>query len=573
MSTPISDTPEWKALVDEAAALSSTHLRELIRAGGDARAAALSLDAAGVLLDVSRQRVTPGTMAKLRALALAAGLPAKIGALASGAPRLNGTEGRAVLHMALRAPAGAPPLVVDGADVRADVAGVRARIAAFAQRVRAGAHRGATGRPLTDVLSIGIGGSYLGVEFVHEALRCDAAGAAAAAGRRLRFLANVDPVDFARAVEGLDPETTLVLVVSKTFTTAETMLNARTARDWLVRGLAGKAAPAAVVAAHVAAVSTALPLVAAFGIAPDNVFGFWDWVGGRYSVTSAVGVLPLSLVYGPAVVDDFLAGAAELDEHFTTAPLEANLPVTLGLLGVWNATFLGHATRALLPYSQALLRLPAHIQQVSMESNGKRVDVEGRPLPFAAGAVEFGEPGTNGQHSFYQLLHQGRVVPADFVGFATSQAPVALPGEAVSNHDELMSNFFAQPDALALGKTAEEVAAEGTPAALVPHKVFPGDRPSSSLLLRALDARAVGRLLALFEHRTAVEGFVWGICSFDQWGVELGKKLANNVRGALKAARAGAPPAPGAFTPSTHRLLAHYLAASAGEAAPPAAAQ
>jgi glucose-6-phosphate isomerase len=449
---------------------------------------------------------------------------------------------------------------------------VRARVAAFAGRVRSGAHAGATGRPLTDVLSIGIGGSYLGVEFVHEALRCDAAGAAGAAGRRLRFLANVDPVDFARAVEGLDPETTLVLVVSKTFTTAETMLNARTARDWLVRGMAGKAAPAAVVAAHVAAVSTALPLVAAFGIAPENVFGFWDWVGGRYSVTSAVGVLPLALAHGPAVVDAFLAGAAEMDAHFAAAPLEANLPVTLGLLGVWNATFLGHATRALLPYSQALLRLPAHIQQVDMESNGKRVDAAGEPLPFPAGPINFGEPGTNGQHSFYQLLHQGRVVPADFVGFATSQAPVALAGEAVSSHDELMSNFFAQPDALALGKTAAEVAAEGAPPELVPHKVFPGDRPSSSLLLPALDAVAVGRLLALFEHRTAVEGFVWGICSFDQWGVELGKKLATAVRGALKDARAGAPPRPGAFTPATERLLAAYLKASAGEAVPPPAA-
>ena len=397
---------------------------------------------------------------------------------------------------------------------------------------------------------------------MYEALRHDSASNAAAAGRCLRFLANVDPTDAARALEGLDPETTLVVVISKTFTTAETMLNARTTREWLLRGLAPLGgARADIVARHMCAVSTAAPLVASFGISADATFGFWDWVGGRYSVCSAVGVLPLSLIFGTPVVEEFLGGAAAMDAHFFTAPHRANLPVIMGLLGVWNATFLGLPARALLPYSQALLRLPAHIQQVSMESNGKRVGLDGAPLTFAAGEVEFGEPGTNGQHSFYQLLHQGRAVPADFVGFAASQTPLHAPGEPVSNHDELMSNFFAQPDALAVGKTEAEALAEGAPAALAPHKAFPGNRPSLSLLAPVLSPRAAGLLLALYEHRTAVEGFLWGIPSFDQWGVELGKKLATQVRGALQAARGGAgDDAVKGFNASTAALLKRYLA-------------
>jgi len=344
------------------------------------------------------------------------------------------------------------------------------------------------------------------------------------------------------------------------------MLNAKTARDWLQRGLAHL--PAADLSLHMCAVSTAGPLVTAFGITPERTFGFWDWVGGRYSVCSAVGLVPLALVYGWGVVEAFLAGARSMDAHFTSAPMTENLPVLMGLLGVWNATFLGHPSRALLPYSQALLRFPAHIQQVSMESNGKRVGADGAVLPFAAGEVEFGEPGTNGQHSFYQLIHQGRVIPADFVGFARSQTPVALGGEPVSNHDELMSNFFAQPDALALGKSEEAVRAElggGAGAeALVPHKVFEGNRPSLSLLADVLNARTLGQLLALYEHRTAVEGFLWGINSFDQWGVELGKKLAGEVRKALQSARGapggGLPQAEVAkFVPSTVALLQKYV--------------
>ncbi len=401
---------------------------------------------------------------------------------------------------------------------------------------------------------------------MYEALRHEREANAAAGTRVLRFLANVDPTDAARAFEGLDPETTLVVVVSKTFTTAETMLNARSAREWLLRCLQPSGADVAahradVVARHMCAVSTAAPLVTAFGISPEATFGFWDWVGGRYSACSAVGLLPLSLTFGTSVVDEFLAGAAAMDAHFTSAPHGANLPVLLGLLGVWNATFLGYPARALLPYSQALLRLPAHIQQLSMESNGKRVALSGAPLPFPAGVVEFGEPGTNGQHSFYQLLHQGRVVPADFVGFAASQTPLHFEGEPVSNHDELMSNFFAQPDALAVGKTEAEALAEGAPPALAPHKVFSGNRPSSSLLLPALTPRAVGALLALYEHRTAVEGFIWGAPSFDQWGVELGKKLATQVRGALQAARSGGGGAGGggSFNASTRALLKRYV--------------
>jgi glucose-6-phosphate isomerase len=415
------ESSAWADLQRETSEVQKTHLRDLMQ---DASRTNLSAEFDGIFLDYSRQRVTAETMRKLHALAAQSDLRGKIAAMAAGA-HLNVTEDRAVLHMALRSPAGVQ-LVVDGVDVAADVAQVAARIRAFADRVRSGEHVGVTGKALTDVISIGIGGSYLGVEFVYEALRGDATAGAGAAGRRLRFLANVDPVDAARALEGLNPETALVLIISKTFTTAETMLNAKTVRSWLLKGLAGKAEDSAITAAHMAAVSTAVPLVTAFGIAPSNIFGFWDWVGGRYSVTSAVGTVPLSLIFGPAIVDRFLAGAHAMDVHFTTAPHEANLPVLMGLLGVWNATFLGHASRALLPYSQALLRFPAHIQQVDMESNGKRVSISGETLPFETGPVNFGEPGTNGQHSFYQLVHQGRVVPADFIGFIASQSPISL---------------------------------------------------------------------------------------------------------------------------------------------------
>ena len=428
--------------------------------------------------------------------------------------------------------------------------------------MRSGQWIGATGKPLTTILSIGIGGSFLGPEFVFEALRTDPVASVEARGRTLRFLANVDPVDVARALTGLDAETTLVVIVSKTFTTAETMLNARTVKKWLLANVPGDAATT--IAQHMIAVSTAIPKAVDFGINAANVFGFWDWVGGRYSVCSAVGVLPLALQYGYPVVEQFLAGAHNMDTHFYEAPLASNLPVLLGLLGVWNASFMQYNARAILPYAQALVRFAAHIQQVDMESNGKRVACDGTPLPYECGEIIFGEPGTNGQHSFYQLVHQGRVVPAEFIGFCTSPSPVAFDPavEPVSNHDELMSNFFAQPDALAYGKTVAELQAEGVPPALVPHKEFPGNRPSLSLLFPALTPYSCGQLLALYEHRVAVQGFVWGINSFDQWGVELGKALAGNVRKQLQTVRADHAAPIAGFNPSTTAMLQKYLSAA-----------
>lgn len=399
----------------------------------------------------------------------------------------------------------------------------------------------------------------LGPEFVFEALRTDPVAAAMAKGRTLRFLANVDPVDVSRALAGLIPEQTLVIIVSKTFTTAETMLNARTVKNWLLTSFPG-ADPAAVIRQHMVAVSTAIPKAVAFGISEENIFGFWDWVGGRFSVCSAVGVLPLSLHYGSKVVEQFLAGAHSMDRHFFEAPLRSNLPVLLGLLGVWNSSFLKFGARAILPYSQALLKFASHIQQVDMESNGKSVAMDGSALPYECGEVIFGESGTNGQHSFYQLVHQGRVVPAEFLGFCESPSPVDLGvGEPVSNHDELMSNFFAQPDALAYGKTLAELEAEGVPAALRPHKVFEGNRPSLSLLFPALTAYTCGQLLAIYEHRVAVQGFVWGVNSFDQWGVELGKVLAGKVRNQLTDSRKRSAAVAG-FNSSTTSLLEKYLA-------------
>ncbi len=552
----IAATAAWKSLTAHVDEIRPTHLRELLQ---DAkRSAAMTAEHDGLVLDYARQNATAKTVSLLLDLAKAADLSGKLAAMVGGA-KINPSEGRAVLHVALRAAKGTR-IQLDGADVVPEVLKVQAQMKRFSDAVRTGNWKGATNRKLTDVVAIGIGGSYLGPEFVAEALRTDPAGAKAAAGRRLRFLANVDPIDVTRALDGLDPATTLVVVISKTFTTAETMLNAKTVRAWLVKKLGAKA-----VRKHMVAVSTNLKAVEEFGIDPANAFGFWDWVGGRYSVCSAVGLLPLALQYGWKAVDRFLAGARSIDEHLLKAPFEKNLPVLMGLFGVWNSSFLGHATRALLPYCQALHKLAPHIQQVDMESNGKRVTLTGEVLDFHAGEIDFGEPGTNGQHSFYQLVHQGRTVPADFIGFTTSQQPVKLAGEPVANHDELMSNFFAQPDALACGKTREDLAKEGVPEALIPHKEFPGNRPSNVLLVSgACDAYRVGQLLALYEHRTAVQGFIWGLNSFDQWGVELGKVLAKQVRTQLSASRAASrskakAPVNG-FNPSTAALLKRYLA-------------
>ena len=419
------------------------------------------------------------------------------------------------MHIALRS---SPDEVynVDGENVVPHVHKVLNQIRDFSLAVRSGTWKGATGKPLTSVVAIGIGGSYLGANFVYESLHTDAESATAAKGRQLRFLANVDPVGAARALEGLDPETTLAIVISKTFTTRETLLNARTVRSWFNAHpkLAGKKDT---VSKHMVAVSTNLKDVAAFGIdAEKGTFAFWDWVGGRYSVTSAVGLLPLALHYSYAIVDKFLAGCRSIDHHFLTAPPRSNLPYLLGLLGVWNNNFLGFKSRALACYSEAMCKLAPHIQQVDMESNGKRVSLDGKPVEFSTGEVNFGEPGTNSQHSFFQLFHQGQTVPVDFIGFIQSQTPMKLAEYEVSNHDELMANFFAQPDALAQGKSAEELHAEGMAASLIPHRVMPGNRPSNVLLLNKLTAYEVGQLLALYEHRTVVQGFVWGINSFDQ---------------------------------------------------------
>ncbi|CAL5218666.1 g372 [Coccomyxa viridis] len=551
-SLQISQTPEWKALEDHVTEIEQTHLRVLLR---DAkRSEFLFHEHNKIISDFSRQRVTEKTIELLINLADRAKLRKKIDAMFNG-EKINLTEDRAVLHVALRAPRN-QQIFTDGADVVPEVWQVLDKIKSFTDKVRDGTWLGATGKPLTDVVAIGIGGSFLGPLFVHTALRTEQTAGEEAKGRNLRFLANVDPVDVARALNGLRPETTLIVVVSKTFTTAETMLNARTVRTWLTAEL-GKEA----VSKHMVAVSTNLKLVKEFGIDPENAFAFWDWVGGRYSVCSAVGMLPLSLQYGFDIMEQFLKGAHDVDDHFRTSPFGENIPVMLGLTGVWNTTFLGYPSLAILPYTQALSKLAPHIQQVSMESNGKGVSLDGSKLSFEAGEIDFGEPGTNGQHSFYQLIHQGRVVPCEFIGIVKSQQSVYLKGEVVSNHDELMCNFFAQADALATGKTPVELRAENVPDSLIPHKTFTGNRPSTSVLLPELTAYTVGQILSLYENRIAVQGFIWGINSFDQWGVELGKVLASKVRAEMNMCRTQdrkVGPSDG-FNHSTTKLLNRYL--------------
>lgn len=508
----------------------------------------------GFYVDLSRQRVTPKTMDLLYDLAEEAKLKEKIQAMFNG-EHINSTEDRAVLHVATRARR-EQTIKVDGKNVVPEVWEVLDKIKAFTDKVRNGEWLGVTGKPLKNVVAIGIGGSFLGPLFVHTALKTEPTAAREAKGRTLRFLANVDPIDVARALTGLEQETTLVVVISKTFTTAETMLNARTVKSWLMSALGPESIPR-----HMVAVSTNLKLVKEFGIDPENAFGFWDWVGGRYSVCSAVGILPLSLQYGFDIMEQFLLGANSMDLHFRTAPFSENLPVLTGLTSLWNVSFLGYPARAILPYCQALSKFAPHIQQVSMESNGKGVAIDGTRLPFEAGEIDFGEPGTNGQHSFYQLIHQGRVVPCDFIGITRSQQSVYLRGEIVSNHDELMCNFFAQADALAYGKSREELRSANIPDYLIPHRTFTGNRPSVSILLPELSAYTIGQLLSLYEHRVAVQGFVWGINSFDQWGVELGKVLASKVRTAMNGARTRSrkiQPSDG-FNYSTTRMINKYL--------------
>ena len=505
-------SPAWRALTAHRDAIAATHLRQLF-ATDPGRGERLTLTAAGVHLDYSKHRVTDETLRLLVELAGQSGLRARIDAMFAG-EKINETERRAVLHVALRAPRGAE-IRVDGEDVVPGVHAVLDAMSAFADRVRGGEWRGHTGRRIRNVVNIGIGGSDLGPVMAYEALRHYSARE-----MNFRFVSNVDGTDFAESVRDLDPAETLFVVASKTFTTLETMTNARTARAWSIAGLGGD--PAAV-AKHFVAVSTNAEEVAKFGIDTANMFGFWDWVGGRYSMDSAIG-LSTMLAIGPDAFREMLAGFHEMDEHFRHAPFERNLPVLMGLLALWYNDFFGAQTVAVLPYDQYLKRFPAYLQQLTMESNGKRVRLDGAPVGCDTGPIYWGEPGTNGQHSFYQLIHQGtRLVPCDFILFAQTLNPLGV------HHDLLAANVFAQGEALAFGKTAEELRAEGVPEWLVPHRTFPGNRPSSTLLLERLTPAALGRLVALYEHAVFVQGVVWGINPFDQWGVELGKVLAKRI--------------------------------------------
>lgn len=513
----ITSTPEWAALAAHHREVEPLHLRTLF-ADDTGRAEELSAAAADLVLDYSKHRITRDTLPLLFALADRAGLAERTAAMFRG-DHVNTSEDRAVLHTALRLPRDAT-LHVDGQDVVADVHAVLDRMGAFSDAVRGGAWRGHTGERIRTVVNIGIGGSDLGPVMAYEALR-------AYSQRELtgRFVSNIDPTDIAETLRDLDPATTLFIVSSKTFTTLETLTNARNARTWLLDGLGGDAAA---VAKHFAAVSTNAEKVREFGIDEANMFGFWDWVGGRYSLDSAIG-LSLMVAIGPDRFGEFLAGMHAMDEHFRTTPPEQNLPVIAGLLNVWYTNFFGVQTHAVLPYSQYLHRLPAYLQQLTMESNGKSVQGTGIGVTTDTGEIWWGEPGTNGQHAFYQLLHQGtRLVPADFIGFARPEHD--LPGEGAADmHDLFCANLFAQTSALAFGKTAEEIAAEGTPADVVAHKVMPGNRPTSTILAPQLTPSVLGQLIAFYEHATFVGGTIWGIDSFDQWGVELGKVMAKQL--------------------------------------------
>ncbi|WP_167097931.1 glucose-6-phosphate isomerase [Mycobacterium sp. DL592] len=520
MTVDISATPQWNALRRHYDEIAGKHLREFF-AEDPGRGRELTMTVGDLYIDYSKHRVTRETLALLVDLARAADLEGRRDAMLSGV-HINTSEDRAVLHTALRLPRDAA-LTVDGQDVVADVHEVLDAMGGFTDRLRNGEWTGATGERIKTVVNIGIGGSDLGPVMVYQALRHYAD-----AGISARFVSNVDPADLVAKLDGLDPATTLFIVASKTFSTLETLTNATAARRWLTDAL-GDAA----VAKHFVAVSTNAKLVEGFGIDTANMFGFWDWVGGRYSVDSAIG-LSVMAVIGKEAFADFLSGFHVVDRHFATAPLEENAPALLGLIGLWYSGFFGAETRAVLPYSNDLSRFAAYLQQLTMESNGKSVKVDGTPVTTSTGEIFWGEPGTNGQHAFYQLLHQGtRLVPADFIGFSepTDDLPTADGGGSM--HDLLMSNFFAQTQVLAFGKTAQEIAAEGTAANVVPHKVMPGNRPSTSILANRLNPSVVGQLIALYEHQVFTEGVIWGIDSFDQWGVELGKTQAKALLGVI----------------------------------------
>ena len=508
----IAGRPAWKALETHYQTFKELHLRTLF-AEDPKRGERLVVEGAGLYLDYSKNRITDETLTLLFRLAEESRLRARIDAMFRG-EKINVTENRAVLHVALRAPKDAS-IIVDGENVVPEVHAVLDKMAGFSNRVRSGEWKGHTGKRIRNVINIGIGGSDLGPVMAYEALRHYS-------DRNLtfRFVSNVDGTDFAEAVHDLDPAETLFIVSSKTFTTLETMTNANSAREWSLKGLGGDTKA---VAKHFVAVSTNAAKVSEFGIDTANMFGFWDWVGGRYSMDSAIG-LSTMLAVGPDNFHAMLAGFHEVDEHFRTAPFEQNLPVLMGLLGIWYTDFFGAETVAVLPYEQYLKRFPAYLQQLTMESNGKHVTLDGSEVDYATGPIYWGEPGTNGQHSFYQLIHQGtRLIPCDFIGFVKTLNPLGR------HHDMLLANVFAQAEALAFGKTAEQVKAEGTPDWLVPHRVFEGNRPSNTILAEKLTPTVLGKLVALYEHIVFTQGAIWNIDSFDQWGVELGKVLAQRI--------------------------------------------
>jgi len=533
---PLADRTAWKALKAHSEAIHDTQMKQLF-ADDPTRGERYTAEAEGIFLDYSKNRVTDETLKLLLELAEESGVKARLEAMFTG-QKINITENRAVLHVALRAPK-TESIFVDGEDVVPAVHEVLEKMASFANRIRSGDWTGYTGKPIKNVVNIGIGGSDLGPVMAYEALKHYSQR-----DLNMHFISNVDSTDFAEAVRDLDPEETLFLVASKTFTTQETMTNAHSARVWLLKSLHDHAA----IAQHFVAISTNATEVAKFGIDTANMFGFWDWVGGRYSMDSAIG-LSTMIAIGPDHFNEMLAGFHAMDVHFRTTPFEKNLPVLMGLLSVWYTDFFDAQTVAILPYDQYLKRFPAYLQQLTMESNGKHVTLDGTHVTYETGPIYWGEPGTNGQHSFYQLIHQGtRLIPCDFIGFYKSLNPLGR------HHDMLMANVFAQAEALAFGKTADQVRAEGVAEALIPHKVFEGNRPSNTILAEVISPATLGKLVALYEHMVFTQGAIWNIDSFDQWGVELGKVLATKILGELEGDGALA------HDSSTNHLITMYRA-------------
>ncbi|MGA9191650.1 MAG: glucose-6-phosphate isomerase [Anaerolineales bacterium] len=541
-SKPRTQLSAWKALLEHGKQIGGRHLRDLFREDPQ-RGSRFTSTAVGLYMDYAKQRVNDETLQLLVELAEACDLSGRRQAMFAG-EAINLTEKRSVLHTALRAPKGSH-VMVDGQDVVPEVHAVLDKMTRFSDRVRSGEWIGHTGKPIRAVINVGIGGSDLGPVMAYEALK--------AFSRRdliFRFVSNIDGTDFAEATRDLDPAETLFIISSKSFTTLETMTNARTARAWVLENLGAEEA----IAKHFVAVSTNREAVETFGIDPEHMFGFWDWVGGRYSMDSAIG-LSTMLAIGPEAFKDMLSGFHQMDEHFRSAPMASNLPVLMGLLAIWNTTFLGASTIAVLPYAKYLHRFPAYLQQLTMESNGKHVTLSGERVDYDTGPIYWGEPGTNGQHSFYQLIHQGtRLIPCDFIAFRQPLNPLGR------HHDMLISNVLAQGEALAFGKTAEDVEAEGTPDWLVPHRTFEGNRPSTTIFADQLTPETLGKLVALYEHSVFTQGVIWNIDSFDQWGVELGKVLAQDI---LSQLRAGS--VPDDHDSSTHALMAYYLAGRTGE--------